>query len=338
MSDTANPAVAGSDSVSRSLTLSQAAQIDFEEAPDEPSVKANPAEVEERQEVEGPDDADTGEEADDETVEADDAEEAPDGDEGADDQATPDAEEATDDHLVVMQDGKKLSVKELRAGYMKDKDYRRKTHDLSVKERSTAEASQRVTAVTEAVADFLSKFVPDAPDPALAMSINPQDQANYLRQKTMHEQAMEQVSRLVRIGDVAKETNKAITAEQRRDRIDAANAKLVEALPFLSDGKKRDEFNRKTFETAQRLGFKPEELANNFDHRFFVLGHYARLGLEAEAAAGKAREKVKSVPAVTPRPKPGQRGDASRVIENRKAMARLAKTGSFRDALAVDFD
>ncbi len=324
--DNANPAGAGSDSVADDtpLSLSEAARLYSSEEADE----ANPDEQDEAAEEEGSDDAETSEEA---ATEGDEDEET--GDEADPDEGEGQSQplEASDDHLVTLQDGKKISVKELRAGYMMEADYRHKTHDLGVKRRDLEATAQRVNGTIEALTDYLSRFVPDMPDPSLAMT-NPSD---YVQRKAMHENALAQVQAVIAMGSKAKETAEAMTAEQRAELIDSENAKLVERLPFLAQPDKRNEFNTAIAKTAQAMGFTPEELGSNVDSRFYVLGYYAHLGMQAEEAKQKAAKKIANVPPVTPKAKPGARSDKSGFIAKKQAMARLEKTGSVRDGIAA---
>jgi hypothetical protein len=85
---------------------------------------------------------------------------------------------------------------------------------------------------------------------------------------------------------------------------------------------------------ALDLGFTEAEVKGQTDHRILGLAYYAKIGMEAERAKETAKAKVTKV-APTPAKKPGQvRGGKS----NRAAMQKLAKSGSLKDALNVDYD
>lgn len=84
------------------------------------------------------------------------------------------------------------------------------------------------------------------------------------------------------------------------------------------------------------MGFTDDEMADVTDHRYFKLAHYARLGMQAEAAKKKALEKVNNAPAAAPaRKAQGQNAQQSR--KNRDAMEKLTRTGSLKDAMNIDF-
>lgn len=307
-----------------SLSIDEAANLDFgdpetdnDEAADEPQSDDEPVE-----------DAD---EADQETDEAaDDEPEDDDAEQGDDD---PDAAEISDDILVPMQDGDPLPLKELKAGYMKQADYTRKTQELGNRRDALEALSNRVTASVEAVASFLQSSIPKMPDPGLALT-NP---SQHYREKTLHDQAMEQVAKLIEQANAPKDVLKTLTDEQRKEVLTSENAKLIEAFPTTTTPEGRKKFFEGTTAAAKELGFTDEELSSTTDHRLFKLAHYARLGLAAEQAKAKAKQKVANVPPVAPNKRqPSAKANQSR--RNNDAMKRLGATGSIEAALAVDWD
>ncbi len=139
------------------------------------------------------------------------------------------------------------------------------------------------------------------------------------------------------MGQQSSDAVKQLTEEEHASVVREENARLLEKLPALADKAKREEFNQKTFETAQKLGFTAEELNRTTDHRILVLGHYARLGLEAEQAKAKAALKAKKAPPVAPAAKRSKAVDG-KVEAQKAAIKRLNKTGSMQDAMAIDFE
>ena len=77
-----------------------------------------------------------------------------------------------------------------------------------------------------------------------------------------------------------------------------------------------------------------DELSGVTDHRMFALAHWANEGMKAAKAREAAKAKVANVPPSAPR-KPGQPAQASR---NTDAMRKLARSGSIRDAVKVDWE
>jgi len=114
------------------------------------------------------------------------------------------------------------------------------------------------------------------------------------------------------------------------------NRKLIEQFPATASPKGRQEFFAQAAEAAQAVGFPMEELRGVTDHRMFALAHYASLGMKAQQAQGKAREKAAKAPPATPNKPSNPKQNAA--ARNREAMKRLARTGSIRDAMQVNFE
>lgn len=306
-----------------SLSLDDAANLDFgdpetdtEEVADDTQSNDEPVEA--------------ADEADQETEEPADEEPSDDDVEQGDDD--PDAAEISDDILVPMADGKPLPLKEIKAGYLRQADYSRKTQELGNKRTALEALSNRVTASVEAVAEFLQSSIPKAPDPALALT-NP---GQHYREKALHDQAMAQVAALIEKANAPKDVLNTLTTEQRTEVLKTENAKLIEAFPTTTTPEGRKKFFEGTTSAARELGFTDEELAGTTDHRLFKLAHYARIGLAAEAAKAKATKKVANVPPVAPNKRqPG--AQANVVRRNQDAMKRLTKSGSIHDAMDIDF-
>ena len=106
-------------------------------------------------------------------------------------------------------------------------------------------------------------------------------------------------------------------------------------FPETSGGKTREAFFNGVQSAASDLGFSNAELSAIRDPRVFALAHWAAKGMAAEKARATAKAKVAAAPPATPR-KPGQ--GARQANGNAEAMRKLARSGSLRDALAVDWD
>lgn len=327
-SETMTPSPDGNDNA-QALSLDEAANLDWndpeeETVPGADELQSDEETVEADDDVEGPDDDE-------------DADETPDGE--SDDEADAEGEgeqDSTpepDDTATVTIDGTTLSIAELKKGYFREADYTRQKQRVSEKERNLEALSNRVTASVEAVAEFLQSSIPKMPDPALALT-NP---GQHYREKMLHDNAMAQVAALIEKANAPKDVLKTLTDEQRKEVLSTENAKLIEAFPTTTTPEGRKKFFEGTTSAARELGFTDEELAGVTDHRMFKLAHYARLGLAAEAAKAKAKQKVVNVPPVAPNKRqPG--ASATKVRKNQEAMKRLARSGSIHDAMAIDFD
>lgn len=326
VSDSANlPDPGGSKTVDTSLSLDDAATLDFAELEDE-NPEAN----------QGQNDDDTGAEPDDEIQIPDDTdpENPDDGDDGSEETGDEPADSAKlEDTLVTLKGGEQVPVKELKLGYMRDRDYRIKTQDVANKSRSLSELSNRVATTAERLATFLADSLPEEPNAALAMS----DPGEYTRRKAFYESALSRVSQIMEMATTPKEVAQQMSTEQRSEMLAGEKRALEEAFPQIKTDEEHEKFFTDAFDTARELGFSEQEMARVTDHRYFKLAHYARLGLQAEAAKRRALQKVNNAPVAVPKGK-AQGGNAQQSRNNRAAMQRLSKTGSIKDAMLIDFD
>ncbi|PDT43001.1 MULTISPECIES: hypothetical protein [Sinorhizobium] len=313
MNDSANPPSGGSKAVVDSHELPSIDNLDFWEPH-----KANPHDEEERH----------GEEAvDDERDEAHVEGEEP---------TLPDEEEATNEAenmIVTLKGGEEVPLKELKLGYMRDRDYRHKTQDLAKRGRALESMSSRVAATASAVAELVAAQIPLEPPEELRVH-NPDA---YQRQWALHQAGREQLARVMALGEEPADVAAELQAAASEERLEAENAKLLEAFPQTGHDEGRQAFFAEAFEAAKDLGFSDEELREVVDHRLFKLAHYARLGLLAERSRARALQKVAAAPAAAPRMKAKNQAQRQQ-RESREAMQRLARTGSIRDAMAVDFE
>lgn len=326
-SETMTPSTDGNDNA-QTLSLDEAANLDWNDPEEETVPDAEEPQSDEETVEADEDGPDTEEDATDEDTDADSEQDA-----DAEGEEEQDSTPEPDDEATVTVDGTKLSIAELKKGYFREADYTRHKQTVAQKAKELETLSNRVTASVEAVAEFLQSSIPKMPDPGLALT-NP---GQHYREKMLHDNAMAQVAALIEKANAPKEALKTLTDEQRTEVLKTENAKLIEAFSETATPEGRKKFFEGTTAAAKELGFTDEELGRTTDHRLFKLAHYARIGLAAEAAKAKAKQKVVNVPPVAPNKRQPGTGVRS-AQKNRAAMNRLAQTGSLQDALAVDFD
>ena len=283
-------------------------------------------------EAEGETDEATDEDGQESENSDDDQEEGQDGDDADEDAAEID-ETKLSGVTVTLSDGSQVDFPELKDGYLRRKDYQRKTQELANQRKKVGESESRLSATAEAFADFLAKQIPEPPDPQLMFT----DPTRHYQMMQAHQIALNQVNTVLELGAKAKEVGGEISREDQIEALKAEDEKLVEMFPHAAkpDGRK------KLFEQAKEgglsLGYSAEELDAISDHRAVALAYYASIGLKAVEARKKAKAKVADAPPVTPAKR--QKGSGEyRARRNAEAMKRLEQTGSIQDALAIDFD
>jgi hypothetical protein len=274
--------------------------------------------------------ADTEEGTDDEEGEPEgEPEEEPDAEPKEEPEETP--KEAAKDAVVKLPDGTETTVDELTKGYFRQADYTRKSQDLAQRREAVTQEATRVEQITEKLVDHLTAFIPDAPDPSLAYS----DPGRYTALKAQHDTAVQQMQAILSMQEDAKTVNQGMTDRERHEKVSAEGQKLFSMFPEAGSAEGRQAFFSSVGEAAQAVGFSREEVQGAMDHRIYALAHWAQKGMEADKAKASAKAKLAKA-APTPQKKPGQ--GAKPKNSNRDAMKRLNRTGSIKDALAVDFD
>lgn len=238
---------------------------------------------------------------------------------------------ATEDAVVQLADGETVTVKELAAGRMRQADYTRKTQELGNQRKALEAEAQKLQNITTAFVDHLSNMIPAEPDAQLAYT----DPNKYTQQKAQYDAAVAQVQRLIELGSQPKEVTQNMTQEAHQRLLQEENTLLAGKFPETGTQEGRAKFFNEVAETANEVGFTTEELQQVTDHRLFALAHWAKKGMEADKAKTAAKAKAQKAPPATPR-KPGQ--PAKKANGNREAMRKLSRSGSMRDAMAVDFD
>lgn len=307
----------GSDSVQPSDGLDNSFDdLDFEEQGEEPATpQPDPEETDSNSET---DEAPEGQEAEEPETE---------------ETASTSSKEPDDSILVAMPDGEKLELKELKNGYLRDKDYRHKTTEIANKRRELEALSTRVSQSANAISEVLMKQVPPAPDTSLSIT----DPIRFMQEKAQHEAALGIVNSIVEQATSAGGVVNTLTTEQQAEAIQSEVAKLTEAFPEVKTPEGKKKFFEASIGAARELGYSDQELNGITDHRIFKALHYAKMGLAAEAAKAKAATKIVNVPPVAT-PKRQQGPTAAKVRQNQDAVKKLQRSGSIHDAMAVDFE
>ncbi len=269
---------------------------------------------------------------DQDTAEAPEADATDDGTEVAEEAASTEetAEvEASADAVVTMADGTKVKVQDLIQGHLRQDDYTRKTQELANTRKALSAEVERIEGITQAFVDHMSALVPPAPSHEVAL----RDPNRYTREMAAHQAAMAKVQELIEIGQQPKQVKEAVTAQEKAELAQVENARLIERFPTLAQPAERQKFFTEAVDAAAELGIPLAELQGLTDHRIFAALHYAAKGLKASKAMQVAQAKVQKAPPVAP-----QKPAVAKNSGNAEAMRKLARSGSIRDAVKVDWD
>lgn len=330
MTDQANPVEPGA------LTVPQAAEAfrgllgDGEAAAtDETGNQAQTEPEQEAPEAEAEDAA--PEDPDAENAQAEGADETA---EASDPETDPEQEAEKAPRYAVKIDGQesRVTLEELKSGYQRDADYRRKTQKVA-EERKAVEAER--SHLKQVMDDLIPRLESAAQDKWAAVDwvkLANDDPAGYVAQKAAFEADMYRLSVAQQERQRVTEAEKAKQAEAIKARVAEERDKLLQAIPAFRDEKQAKVLSASIKTFLQSEGFTPDEIAGVMDHRALKLAHKAWLYDQSQKTKAVAQQKAQGVPRVI---KPGSGvKESPATVARQKAAERLAKTGRVEDAAA----
>lgn len=240
------------------------------------------------------------------------------------------------------EDGKdvveKLPVKALREGYMRQKDYQRKTAEVArqrdavgeqVRQAVESERTAYQTQLQQVQALLVETVAPELKD-ANWNDLAANNPFEYVRLRNRADQIAQALSTI-------QAKQKELTAKQQAEQ-DATRKTLVakarETLEADIPGW-NDNLYQTLMKSSEKHGFKPEEVATWLDPRAIKLLHKANLYDQLKAdKQTPAPEKRVTVPPKVVRPGTAQNTNP-RQQQEQGAMKRLQGSGKIEDAAAV---
>lgn len=279
------------------------------------------------------DEQDEVEETSDEVVdesqegEEEDAEES----EEVDEDLTEDDEEESEDEPelitegVIEIDGEKLSVEEIKLGYLRQADYTKKTQAVA-EQRKAAEDQTRtyestLSALLTAAGADLSRF--DNVNWEQAAVENPEQ---YKQAKAMFEQT-QQTYNFIR-SQAAEHQTRAY--EQQQGAMKQAAQDSLTVLKSTIPNWSNDLYYSIGEYAKANLGVSTEEFNGIHDHRSITAMYKA---MQFDRAKAETQKKVKATPKKTLSGKKAEPKDLGKKDNYRKARERLKKSGSMDDAV-----
>lgn len=227
----------------------------------------------------------------------------------------------------------KVKKSELRAGYMKDADYRQKTAKAAELARNAEQTIQRVSMEHQQRANHLDvlmqslqrELVGSHPDPRL-IDDNPQE---FLRQTAQYNQRAQLMQQAMAERQGLAQQQQALQTQRHMQTLEAESERLSQAIPEWRDSKAREADKKLITETLSKAGYRPEEIGSIADHRAVVLARKAALYDQMMAVRSK------QAPAPLPKPiRPGASGSTKTDSVASRARERLSRNPSDMNALA----
>jgi hypothetical protein len=239
-------------------------------------------------------------------------------------------EESEDEPDVITEgtievDGEKLSVDEIKLGYMRQADYTKKTQAVAEQrkaaEEQTANYESTLSALLTASGADLSRF--DNVDWEQAAVQNP-DQ--YKQAKAMYEQT-KQTHDFIRAQ--ANEHQQRSQAQQQAAMKENAKESLTVLKSTIPNWNNDLYYSIGEYATGS-LGVTTEEFNEVHDHRMITALYKA---MQFDRAKTETQKKVKATPKKTLSGKKAEPKDLGKKDNYRKARDRLKKSGSMEDAV-----
>lgn len=222
-------------------------------------------------------------------------------------------------------DGEKVSVDEIKLGYMRQADYTKKTQAVAEQRKAAEEQSQSyestLSALLTAAGADLSRF--DNVNWEQAAVENP-DQ--YKQAKAMYEQTQQTYNFIKSQADEHMQRVQDQQQAAMKDRAQESLTVLKSTIPNWSN-----DVYYKIGEYAQKsLGVTQEEFNGITDHRSITAMYKA---MQFDQAKTETKKKVKSSPKKTLSGKKADPENIGKQEKYRKSRERLKKSGSMDDAV-----
>lgn len=232
--------------------------------------------------------------------------------------------------------GKQFKVKrsELRAGYMKDADYRQKTAEVAEQRRAVEQAAQQIQQERQNAANQLDVFLGalhkellgSQPDTTLLDT----DPTEYLRQQAAYNHRAGQYQAALQQRQALQGRITEDQQRQHQEYMRVESARLLDALPTWRDEKVRSTETAQVAKYLSDLGYSGQELNELIDHRALLVARDAALYRALLSAKDK---KAQPVP---PRPvRPGAASGANPNARLQRAGDRLKRDPNDLDALSA---
>ncbi len=244
--------------------------------------------------------------------------------------------EATEEPEERLRDGSAVSKREMKEAVEWKREYQRHQRELEAKQ---AEYQQQVTQfrsqeqfvsqVLPLAIQLATKNLPPEPDPSELQT----DPIGYIQRKEMRQAAVAELQSLHAAHQQQSQQYEQQRSQSLQSYVQSEQQKLYQAMPELSDVKKRQEFANEVLQTARHYGFSDQETNQVYDHRLLKMAKDAAAYRKLQAEKVKVAEKVRDVPPVAA---PARRPTAStrEGQARRDQLNRLSKSGRASDAEA----
>ena len=253
---------------------------------------------------------------------------------------------APDTAKVTLEDGTVITVAELKRNNLFQRDYTKKTTELSAeREQITARKSevdqqaQSLAQLAERLQHFSQTYLPKPPEPFHGTpDTDPIGYMRYMKQSEDYNLAYGQFMAIEQERSRLTQAQQQEQAAKAQEAINAEFATLRSKDKFFADtGKVRSFLDEATTKGAEWWGLTPERLGRMQTAEEFLILRDAMRYRKALAKAPEAHKQVQAKPAMA---KGGKRADPNARVSNaqRARSERLRSTGSIDDFASAVMD
>jgi hypothetical protein len=248
------------------------------------------------------------------------------------------------DAKFTLDDGTVISVGELARNNLYQRDYTRKTQELS-EERKTLEQTRAQTDQTAQALkqerDFLlqvaQQFAPQMPDESLLDQNSPNyDPIRYMGQKADYDKRVGALNQL-QYASQAEQARMAQEQQNQQKELRSKEAKkLLETMPELKKPEVYRKFWSEAVDTMAEYGFTEAELNDAMDHRNYKVFRDLAAYRRARKKAPAVKETMQSKPVLSGKRRMDPKAKNSRDKQVRQEQ--LRKTGTFDAGVSALMD
>ena len=246
---------------------------------------------------------------------------------------------APDSAKVTLDDGTVTTIAELKRNNLFQRDYTRKTQELSEERRTFEENKRQADEYARQIAaqrDFLlqasQRFLPQPPDRSMMDS----DPIGYMQAQAEYQEKMGIAQQLYQASQAEQARMQEQQQKQQTEIRQREAERLFEAMPELKNRETYARFWNDAVETMNEYGFTQAELDEATDHRFYKVFRDLMKYRKARTAAPKVREQVQKKPVMQPQKRMDPKAKTSR--ERQAKAERLRQTGDFQAGVAALMD
>jgi hypothetical protein len=224
--------------------------------------------------------------------------------------------EEPDPSTEVEVNGERITLEELKRGYMRQQDYTRKTQALAPERQALETERKQTKEFLNQVLSFVHMIDPLRQYREIDWDkLSAEDPNVYTRLRHQYERDAQYLRHLEAAHAAAGEKAFADYTRHQRDAI-------VAAIPELTDASKRDAILKEMSDAMLAVGFTPDDVRRTVDHRVMLLARDAAYGQKMREAAKTAKDKAVKQPPKTVAPKGEKERTRERSLREKQALTR----------------